>query len=183
MRDPLAVADWIRMRRVGHSQEAIAKRAGCCRSTVKSALLRNELDMGNLQSIERWIYDRTKISTKPSPGAAFTRYSLLRSEALLPARGKSVWSMDRARDLLADLKAVGFTQAQMRGTNHVALKPDLYFLPDAAQLLDLMNRNGWRARDLSVSARRWLVIFGTVQLPDSLRALARKRHRGGREES
>lgn len=183
MGDVLAVADWIRMRKAGNTQISIAKRIGCKRGKVEAAIRRGELDMANPQSIERWIYDKSKAATKPNPGLPFAHYSLVRNHHHAHRSNLKVSQRRRGRgsieELLHGLQSLGFKSAQRRGTGHVHMKPDIFSISDAERLRDVMHANGWKAGQLSVSARRWLIVFGAVQVPASLRRLLRTHHRGG----
>lgn len=191
MDDILAVSDWIRQRQLGGSARGLARLTRVSRAVVDAAVRLGELDMHDPRSIEQWIAVRKKMSTKPSPSASFTRFTLLRNGNSLRSGGstpkskrKPVWTEERARELVVSLRAIGFSAAR-RGKHHLFIRRDLYCLSDAQRLLDVMNEHGWRARQLSLSGVRWLAMFGGVALPTSLRALstsktrAAERQRGG----
>lgn len=181
MSDLMAVASWISARKLGVTHTAIAKRARCGRGVVDAAVASGALNCTDVQSVQMWLANRQQAGTRPSPGIGFTRFSLLRSKATLrhgaaqrKGRRRALWTDARVGLLVEELRTIGFA-AQRRGPNHIFIRPDLWFVPDAQRLLDTMNRHGWQARAVNTSARRWLAIFGGIALPKSLDNLSRKR--------
>jgi hypothetical protein len=165
MDDICAVAAWIRTRADRHMFDQIAKRVAGNRAEVVAAVARGEFDIHRPASVEKWIAEVRSCRTLVQPPPLRYRYFSLihqRPQELHHAgRDSSItWTKARTSALVNDLRSLGFTNASLRGANHVYIRPDIFTLSDANYLVIHMSRENWTASDLRPADRRRLAVFG-----------------------
>lgn len=155
----------------GLSDETIAGLIAASPRLVRTARRRGHFDPQDGLSVAAWIHERRHWA-KPIPSRQFENCMLIGlasrdSTGRREGAGVSTTraTSRRARKLRAavqDLHDLGFSDAQVRGTAHVYLRPDYLPLVAVRRLVAAMREQGLQARDVTAPRRRQLALGPSV---------------------